>query len=267
MGSRVWPLSVAVALVAVSIAGCARSDKAEIRAGDALSLSGSEGIIVGVMTVAETPGSRVGVGPRSDDLYLGFGHSGLHELSLTLGAQTPERIEQGVRVNLRPFAYRLPAGEGAFTSLKVRRVEEKTTSEFKYVYSIASQRSEWREVSNTQYIDRSVHEQLPPAQFTVAPGRVTYIGRIGVLFHVTSYGMQASERDKACAPRWRSGGLLGAHCIVRELYLDSVPDIDLPLIRKAFGNLPAQAIDVRPLTAMPGSWLTLPEALRRVTSR
>lgn len=78
--------------------------------------------------------------------------------------------------------------------------------------------------------------------------------------------MHLSERDKTCSPRYRQGTVFGARCVIWQPLLGNAPDVDLPLIRQTFPNLPAGAIDRPPLAPPPGSWMQLPQALQAIGS-
>lgn len=254
-------------LVAVSVMACAqRGDNAEIQPSDAVALSASEGIVVGVAVIAETPSGPVGWGQRSDDLSFELYASGFHSLPITyFAALLPDRVEQGAKVQLRPFAYRLPAGDAKFYALRVNKIGLQQTGETTSFYNAITKRSET--AYRTEPVDRSVNERLPEATFSVAAGKVTYIGRIGVLFHVTGYGMRLAERDNACFPDERRGTRLYLYCVQRDVFLGNAPQADLPLIRQAFPNLPNQEVEVQPLKVDSGSWRRLPESLRMFTGR
>ena len=255
--------------MALSVGACGRDDKAEIRSRDALALAPNEGVIVGVMVVAETPETPPDTGVGSDDLYLTFLHTNRldpHELPLRRPGWTSSRPEQGAMVYVKPFAFRLEAGSGRFSAIRVHRSELKTTYQRQNVYDMIGKRWEWRDVPSSESIDHSINQFLSAAGFTVTPGRVTYIGRVGVLFHVTTYGTPA-ERDKACLPHYRHEALRGPRCILWQLLVGDEPDADLPSIRQAFPNLPAGAIELRPLTVEGRSWMLLPQALQSIRSR
>jgi len=96
---------------------------------------------------------------------------------------------------------------------------------------------------------------VPPATFDVEPGKVVYIGRVGMLLNIDL---------PACPPRG-SPPAASSHvvqCLVRETFFESQPDADLAMIRQRFPRLAGVAIEVQPLQTAPGSWQTFSEAAR-----
>jgi hypothetical protein len=169
-------------------------------------------------------------------------------------------VEDGMPVRLRTFALRLPRGEGQLRTLAIGKGELKARQG---VYMTGH----W-DLRERPYLDPSTiitDVPLPTATFAVEAGKVTYIGRLGVLFHSVDYGPRLSIDGLPCSRLQRDRSVAGrAICVAREPFIGNDPATDLPLIRRSYRKLAGVEIDVRPLKIAPGSWRSLPEAARSI---
>jgi hypothetical protein len=84
---------------------------------------------------------------------------------------------------------------------------------------------------------------VPAATFEVSPGKVRYVGRLGMILH----------RAPPTAPTYQDCGRpepVGEKqywCFTRELFADGAPEADLATIRQRFPKLAELEIEVRPV--------------------
>lgn len=101
------------------------------------------------------------------------------------------------------------------------------------------------EIFRASVLGRGEFQQLPPAEFTVAKGRVSYLGNLHATF------------CKGMVNRYR-GNILGADVTIRDEY-----DRDIALIREYFGALTNASIDKRLLPDNSWMWRVSWKALFR----
>lgn len=225
-----------------------------------------KGLVVGVIVIAETASSPPDLGPGAANTSLRFGSPGGPggELIVARGAADPRTldtvasVEEGMPVRLRPFSLQLPPGERQIRALAISKGELRVRQE-----PYMAGHWEWRE--RTRYDSATAISEVPlaPATFEVEPAKVTYIGRLGVLFDSVDHGWRPSMEALPCS-RWQRERSAGgrAICVAREPFIGSDPGADLALIRQHYPRLAGLEIDVRPVKAPNGGWRSLAEAMR-----
>ena len=207
-----------------------------------------DGVIVGVAVVAQTPGTPWEATTVAD-IYFTYDQGGIAgQLQLTrsrfppyAGLDVQEAVESGLAVSYRPFALKLKAGHGEFRTLTEKRVglaDRQATRwvPVRYRDDSGNQRTimSMKAVTAIETYPIVSTAALPPASFDVEPGKVVYIGRVGMLL---------------------GGGR-------QEAIVGSDPSTDLTMIRERFPRLAGVEILVRPVRIAPGNWPTLAEAAR-----
>ena len=255
--------------IVLSLAACGPTPWGELSPGEASPQAPPDGVVVGVAVVARTPTAGWETA-NAMDVYLTFDQGGKsRELTLTRGRITPtfllatyDVVENGFTMSYRPFAIKLKPGRGEFRAFENRRLESKSRRESRLVSTLykdgnGNWQTKWETKDET--VTDSYHvvssAAVPPATFDVEPGKVVYIGRVGMLLNIDL---------PACPPRG-SPPAASSHvvqCLVRETFFESQPDADLAMIRQRFPRLAGVAIEVQPLQTAPGSWQTFSEAAR-----
>lgn len=212
-----------------------------------------DGVIVGVAVVARTPGTPWEATTVAD-IYLTYDQGGTAgRLQLTrsrfppyAGLDVKEAVESGLAVSYRPFAFKLKAGQGEFRALTEERVglangEATKWVPIRYKDDSGNQRTIWsmKQTTVTETYPIVNTAGVPSATFDVEPGKVVYIGRIGMLL---------SRR-------------------AQKAIIGSEPSADLAMIRERFPNLAGVEISVRPVRTTPGTWPTLAEAWSQAAGR
>jgi hypothetical protein len=236
-----------------------------------------EGMIVGVAVVGRTPSTDAGWVTRGKDVYLRYWHRAgtFGELLMVRESSTLDgtvsATENGIPVIYRPFAMRMPAGEGQFVILGNRRTIPRSGETRGLVTSSHQDRKgRWHNKSEwiTSTIDAPMRltsaSDVSPATFEVAPGKVRYIGRLGMLVHVTSPSGPQSQDCAIGQLEQFSSKHKQELCVARELFVGSAPDADLAMIRRRFPNLAGTDIEVRPLQFGSDGWPDFSQAAGRL---
>jgi len=239
-----------------------------------------EGMIVGVAVVGRTPSTDAVWMTRGKDVYLRYWHRAgtfgellmVRESSILEGAVAA--TDNGIPVIYRPFAMRAPAGEGQFVVFGNRRTIPRTGETRGLVTSSYQDRKgHWHSKSEmvTTTIDAPLRltsaTDVSPATFQVAAGKVRYIGRLGMIVHVTS---PSGPQGQDCAIGHLepfSTKHQQELCVARELFVGSSSAADLAMIRQRYRNLSGVDIEIRPLDVRPGSWPDLAAAARKLETR
>ena len=167
-----------------------------------------------------------------------------------------EAVENGLATSYRPFAMKLKPGRGEFRSFEHVRFETRSRQESRLVSTLykdsnGNWQTKWETKTETIIdVDRIASvASVPAATFDVEPGKVRYIGRVGMLL------------DRSCSTRTASAiHSNAAPCFVREPFIESEPAADVAMIRRYFPKLAGVEVEVRPIQTAPGSWKTLSEA-------
>jgi hypothetical protein len=100
---------------------------------------------------------------------------------------------------------------------------------------------------------------VPAATFEVAPGKVRYVGRLGMILHAA----------RPTGPTYQDCGRIEQvsekqyWCYTRELFADSAPEADLAMIRQRFPKLAEAEIEVRPVRFGSAGWQDFAQAAAR----
>jgi hypothetical protein len=156
-------------------------------------------MIVGVAVVGRTPSTDAVWMTRGKDVYLRYWHRAATFGELLMVSEscilegTVAATDNGIPVIYRPFAMRAPAGESQFVVFGNRRTIPRTGETRGLVTSSYQDRKgHWHSKSEmvTTTIDAPLRltsaTDVSPATFQVAAGKVRYIGRLGMIAHVTS---------------------------------------------------------------------------------
>lgn len=277
MIGRSWAWVSAMALAVAACSAAPHEPPSELDAAEAAVPAPPYGMIVGVAVVGRTPSTDDRWATRGKDVYLRYWHRAgtFGELLMVRESSTHDgtvvATENGIPVLYRPFAMRVPAGEGQFVVFGNRRTIPRTGETRGLVTSSYQDRKgHWHTRSEmvTTTIDAPMRltsaSDISPATFEVAPGKVRYIGRLGMIVHVTS---PSGPQGQDCAIG-QLEPFSSKHkqelCVARELFVGSAPDADLAMIRKRFPNLPGSEIEIRPLQFGAGSWPDFAQAAGRL---
>lgn len=251
--------------MALALTACSITPTGELGPREAAAPAPPDGLIVGVVVVARTPSVdwdmvRFPVSLKYDHQS---GASG--ELLLGREMQPPlpplevyAAVENGLALSYRPFAMRLTGGRGEFRSFEHVRFETRSrqVTELEsatYKDKNGKWQTKWESKTKTVVDSDRIASvaSMPAATFDVEPGKVLYVGRVGMLL------------DRSCSTRTASAiHSNAAPCFVREPFIESEPAADLVMIRQHFPRLVGVEIEVRPIQTTPGSWKTLSEAAR-----
>ena len=274
MSGRSWAWVLAMAWAVAACSATLQEPPSELDPAEAAVPAPPDGMIVGVAVVGRTPSTDARWLTRGKDVYLRYWHRAgtfgellmVRESSSLDGAVAA--IDSGMPVIYRPFAMRVPAGEGQFVAFGNRRTIPRTGETTGLVTSSHQDRKgRWHTRSErvTTTIDAPMRltsaSDVSPATFDVAPGKVRYIGRLGMIVHVTS---PSGPQDCAIGQLEQfSSKHKQELCVARELFVDSVPDADLAMIRRRFPNLAGAEIEIRPVQFGSGGWQDFAQAARR----
>jgi hypothetical protein len=269
LNRRLTGLLTAMALMAA----CDLTPTGELSPREATAPTPPDGLVVGVAVVARTPSTDWATA-NTVDSYLSFSHQSAAAGELTLARnlwpsrlpplETYEGAENGLGMSYRPFAIKLRAGRGDIRSFEYRLYGIKGRQEWRMVtrrYKDAS--GNWKTTSDlkletfdeTYPIVSTFY--VPDATFDVMPGKVVYIGRIGMFVHIEQ---RPGTGPRSCAQSIQKLFLWHDRpCVVREPFIASEPATDLAMIRQRFPGLTGIDIEVRPLAVAPGSWQSLTE--------
>lgn len=253
---------VAAALLAQACAFTPAAPTGELSPQNASAPGPRDGIVVGIVVIDDD-----GRAPR------GYGFSQETGLSFRAPDGIPQRLhlvpahgdasvsEGGLPLKARPFAVLLPAGRAEFESLEVHvRKRERVGAETVSVcnYFVSPPKCERKEQDVYRVEDFWAQSKvLPPATFEVRPGRVAYIGRIGLSRRTIAYSSER-ERDAACRPVGRAKWQNAWVCHFEQVFVGS-DDADLALIRARYPGLGSLDIEKQPLQFQPGSWRSFTE--------
>ncbi len=270
-------LVTAMALATVACSALPQEPPSELEPTEAAVPAPPDGLIVGVAVVGRTPSTDAVWMTRGKDVYLRYWHRAgtFGELLMVRESSTLDgttaATENGLPVIYRPFAMRVPAGEGQFVLFGNRRTIPRTGETTGLVTSSHQDRkghwhtrSEWITTTIDAPMRLTSASEVSPATFQVAPGKVRYIGRLGVLVHVTS---PSGPRTQDCAIG-QLEPFSSKHkqelCVARELFVGSAPDADLAMIRRQFPKLAGVEIEIRPVQFGSGRWPDFTQAGGRV---
>ena len=161
----------------------------------------------------------------------------------------------------RPFAMHMPTGQVEFVSFGYRRTITKTRQEGRVVAVSYKDgmgqwqtRYEWKTVTIYDHTTVGDTSAIPAAMFEVSPGKVRYIGRLGMLVHAPAGCPTGRPEQVGENQTW---------CFLRQRFADSVPDTDLAMIRQRFPKLAGAEIEVRPVQFRAGDWQDFAQAAGR----
>lgn len=244
--SRGWVLAIALALAA-----CASDVPSNELTPTTFPPAAPEGLLVGVAVVAR-PADVEALFAYDPRMSLSFNQDNGRPGDFAFMVRNLSRIDRlslstadgGMPVLLRPFALRLKGGRGEFYQFNLTQsfsVERKY-----YTYGREDPYTRQREmVKNFASANETIVESgsIRPVPFEVEPGKVRYVGRIGVAI------FDHQDRWRPDLPRIPC--VVTIICRSRTLFLDSDPAADLPLIRKHYPHLAGIEIGVYPLKVRP----------------
>jgi hypothetical protein len=276
VSGRSWAWVLAMALAVAACSATPQERPSELDPTEAAAPAPPDGMIVGVAVVGRTPSTDAGWMTRGKDVYLRYWHRAgtFGELLMVRESSTLEgtvaATENGMSVIYRPFAMRVPAGEGQFVLFGNRRTIPRTGETRGLVTSSHQDRkghwhtrSEWITSTIDAPMKLTSASDVPPATFEVAPGKVRYIGRLGMLVHVTSPSGPQSRHCAVGQLEQFSSKHKQELCVDRELVVGSAPEADLAMIRRRFPNLAGAEIEIRPVQFGSGGWQDFGQAARR----
>jgi hypothetical protein len=233
------------------------------------------GLLVGVVAVARTPGTTPAAA-KAVDSYIAYrqpnGVSG--ELLLTtrsafLRPEVYQGVEDGLTVAYRPFALKLPAIPIQLVSFDTRWLEPRPREETRWVQeSYQDYQGKWQTrskletVTVQEYVSVVKAADIPTTGFEAAPGKVRYIGRVGMVVRaerLPSVGPASCSFGKVENP-----SLFELYCTARAPFMENQEAADLVMIRRHFPGLAGVDIELRPREAAPGIWQTLSAAAQRI---
>lgn len=270
----IWRSWAWVSAIVLAVAACGSLLPDELDPAEAAVPAPPDGMIVGVAMVGRTPPTDGLWVTKGKDVYLRYWHRAgtFGELLMVRETRplegTVAATENGMPVVYRPFAMRVPAGEGQFVIFGNRRTIPRTGETRGLVTSSHQDRkghwhtrSEWITTTIDAPMKLTSASDVPPATFEVAPGKVRYIGRLGMLMHVTGpSGPQAKDCAIGQLEQVSSKREL---CVARELFVGSAPEVDLAMIRRRFPNLAGAEIEIRQVQFGSSSWQDFAQAARR----
>ncbi len=262
-----------VSAIVLAVAAC-ESAPGELSSKGAVVPEPPYGVVVGVAVAGRTPLTDANWVSRRNDIYLRYQHQAgpFGELLivreyLPLGG-TFTGTENGMPLTYRPFAMRMPAGQGEFGTFGNRHTISKWRQEERRVDVLYKDRNgQWQTKSEwkTERVYAPIHVAnasfVPAARFEVAPGKVRYIGRFGVLVHSIE---PSGSRPLQCSIGQLEQISEHEHwCLARELFTDSAPEADLAMIRQRFPKLAKAEIEVRPVQFGSDGWQDFAQAAGR----
>ena len=249
----------------MALTACSMTPPGELSSWEVAAPTPPDGLIVGIVAVART--QSVDWTWARFPVSLKYDHQSGASGELLLGRQMKppfpplevyEGVENGLAVSYRPFAMKLRPGRGVFHSFEHVRFENTSRQEVRqvptrYLDNSGKWQSRWEWKTETVTDSNPIVSvaSVPAATFDVEPGKVLYIGRVGMLLDRSCSTSSASAIHSNAAP-----------CFVREPFIESEPTADLAMIRRYFSKLAGVEIEVRPLQTASGSWKTLSEAAR-----
>lgn len=267
MIGRAWVWVWAMVLV---VAACG-TPRGELSPDEAAVPAPPEGVIVGVVVTGRTASTASSYITNDNQSYLAYRQdAGADDGKLLLvreyyplpGAFTV--TERGLPMIYRPFAMRMPAGKREFAAFRSERTVSGSHVEQQYVpvyykdhNGQLQRRYEWKLV--TVYDQFTVTDALPVprAAFVVEPGKVRYVGRLGMI--VQAAGSPSAQGCTIGRPE--RVGVTDKRCFVREFFAGSAPEADLAMIRQRFPKLAGTDIEIRPIA---GDWQDFAQAAGRL---
>lgn len=259
-----------VSAIVLAVAACG-TPRGELSPDEAAVPAPPEGVIVGVVVTGRTASTASSYITNDNQSYLAYRQdAGAGDGKLLLvreyyplpGAFTV--TESGLPMIYRPFAMRMPAGKREFAAFRSERtvsesrVEQKSVPVFYKDHNGQVQsKYEWKLV--TVYDQFTVTNALPVprAAFEVEPGKVRYVGRLGMI--VQAAGSPSAQGCTIGRPE--RVGVTDKRCFVREFFTGSAPEVDLAMIRQRFPKLAGADIEIRPIA---GDWQDFPQAAQRI---
>ncbi len=282
-GSLIRRRPIPVLAAVLAVAACSATPQeppSELKPTEVAVPAPPDGMIVGVVVVGRTPSTDASWMTGGKDVYPRYWHRAgtFGEVLIVREARplegTVAATENGMPVLYRSFAMRIPPGEGQFVILGNRRTIPRAGREprFEPVVQYLGRKAprsgyEWTTATVDAPMALSRNTDVPPATFEVAPGKARYIGRLGMIVHVTSSSGPQSQDCAIGQLEQFSSKHKQELCVARELFVGSAPDADLAMIRRRFPNLAGVDIDIRPLDVRPGSWPDLAAAARKLEAR
>ena len=269
MSGRSWAWVLAMMLAATACG----TPPGELSPKEAAVPAPPEGMIVGVVVTGRTPSTASSYITNGHDAHLAYRQDAGTGGQLLLVREyyplpgTFAATERGMPMIYRPFAMRMPAGQREFVNfgsertVSQSRVEQKSVLVFYKDHNGQVQsKYDWKLV--TVYDQFTVADSLPVprATFEVAPGKVRYIGRLGMIVHA---GRPPSAQGCAIG-RPERVGVTDKRCFVREFFADSAPETDLAMIRQRFPKLAGTEIEIRPIQFGAGDWQDFAQAAGRI---
>jgi hypothetical protein len=261
-----------VSVIVLAVAACG-TPPGELSPDEAAVPAPPDGVIVGVVVTGRTPSTSSSYITNDHQAHLSYRQdAGAGDGKVLLVREyyplpgTVAAMESGLPLIYRPFAMRMPAGQREFVAfgsertVSESRVEQKSVLVFYKDHNGQVQsKYEWQLV--TVYDQFTVTDALPVrlATFEVAPGKVRYIGRFGMIVHA---GGPPSAQGCAIG-RPERVGVTDKRCFVREFFADSAPQADLAMIRQRFPKLAGAEIEIRPVQFRAGDWQDFARAAGR----
>jgi hypothetical protein len=263
-----------VSVILLAVAACG-TPPGEVSPDEAAVPAPPDGVIVGVVVTGRTPSTSSSYITNDHQVHVSYRQdAGAGEGKVLLVREyyllpgTVAAMESGLPVIYRPFAMRMPAGQREFVAfgsertVSESRVEQKSVPVFYKDHKGELQiRYEWKLV--TVYDQFKVTDSWPAsrATFEVVPGKVRYVGRVGMIVHAA--GPTGPGRGECAIGRPERVGVTDQRCFIREFFADSAPDADLAMIRQRFPKLAGAEIEIRPVQFRAGGWQDFAQAAGR----
>jgi hypothetical protein len=269
VSGRSWAWALAMMLAATACG----TPPGELSPKEAALPAPPEGMIVGVVVTGRTPSTASSYITNDHDAHLAYRQdAGAGGQVLLVREFYPlpgsfAATESGMPMIYRPFAMRMPAGQREFVTfgsertVSQSRVEQKSVLVFYKDHNGQVQsKYEWKLVTVYDQFTVADFLPVPRATFEVAPGKVRYVGRLGMIVHAAG-----SPSEGGCAiGRPERVGVTDQRCFVREFFAGSAPDADLAMILQRFPKLAGAKIEIRPVEFPSGGWQDFAQAAGRL---